>query len=251
MTSVKNIYDFLNSYAPVELQEDYDNAGFLCGKLDNCVNKVILALDATSDVISEAKEKGAELIITHHPLIWGKLSKVTGENTIGNKLFSLINNDISVISMHTNLDKILVNQVLIKSLAEGEYKKINDFMYSGCLDKPICMKQYLSICRDVLKNEGLRYYDSGKPVYKIACIGGAGDEGLYEAYIAGCDTYVTADIRHHVFLEAKELGINLIDGDHFNTENLAMISLANMLSKEFADVQFSVAESNLQVVHYA
>lgn len=251
MTYIKEILKYLTDFAPLELQEGYDNAGFLCGNQERPVNKVIIALDATSDVIREATDKGAELIITHHPLIFGSITKVTEDYSTGKKLINLVKSDISVISMHTNLDKVLVNKVLIESLGTVKHEQINEFMCVGYLERPMLMDDYIPVCKDALNNSSFRYYNSGKPVYKIGCIGGAGDEGIGDAFNAGCDTFITADIRHHVFLEAKELGINLIDGDHYNTEAVVLPALKEMLDKEFPDVKFVIAENDVQVVSYA
>ena len=251
MTEINDIYEFLTSYAPLELQESYDNAGFLCGSKKGSVSAVLLALDVTSDVINEAARRGCTLIISHHPLIFGTISSVTDETSTGRKLISLIKNGISVISMHTNLDKVLVNDVLIEALGAVNHDTLSEFIKCGCIDKPLLMADYIPFCKKALNNSSFRYYDSGRPVYKIACTGGAGDSGLYEVFSAGCDTFITADVHHHIWLEAKELGINLIDGDHFNTEGLVIPVLAGMLKKEFPGCDFMKAGSDTQVVQYA
>lgn len=251
MTTNNDIYRYLIEYAPLELQEDYDNAGFLCGDKEAQCRSVIMALDATSKVIDEAVSAGADMIITHHPLIWGSFKSVVCDDITGKKLNTLIKNGISVISMHTNLDKVLVNDVLIDKLGAVSVEKVNEFMRAGLLEKPMPMSEYAAFCSQRLNNSSVRYYDSGRPAHKVSCIGGAGDEGLREAYEAGCDTYVTADVRHHVYLEAAELGMNIIDADHFNTEDPVIPVLRDMLAEKFPEVSFSVAKSDIQVVRYA
>lgn len=253
MTKADSIFSFLNSIAPIDTQENYDNSGFLLGSSKKDVKKVLVSLDATSDVIREAEENNCELIITHHPLIWGSFKNILEENIIGNKLISLIKKDISVISMHTNLDKALVNDVLIRALGVSEYESVVglEFMKMGRLTKPISMGEFLPVCKSALRSGGLRYYDSGKAVHKIACIGGAGEDGLKDAFNAGCDTFITADIKYHVFLDAKEMGINLIDGDHFCTENPAMNVLVDKLNEEFPEVEFMLSKKHYQVIQYA
>lgn len=245
------IYDYLKEIAPLELQEDWDNAGFLFGSREEDLNGAILALDATSDVIEEAHEKKCNLIITHHPLIFGSISDVLQEDVTGRKLLLLGKYGINVISMHTNLDKTLVNEVLIKKLGVLTYEPGLDYMRVGYLEEPAVISDYLNFLKESLNNDGLRYYSCGKPVYKVAGIGGAGAEGLTDAFKCGCDTFVTADVKHHEWIAAKELGINLIDADHFNTENPVIPELHELLSRKYPSEKIFISEKNSQVVCYA
>lgn len=251
MITAKNIFDYLKELAPLDLQEEYDNAGFLFGNINSEVKKVLLALDVTSDVIKEAESQKYDLIITHHPLIFGKISNVLSDDPTGIKLLSLSKAEINVISMHTNLDKVLVNKELIKYLADGDFNQPLDYMCIGKLNAPVPLKQYITRIKSTLKAPGVRYYDAGIPVSVVACIGGAGDEGLKDAIEFGADTFVTADIRHHAFLAAKELKINLIDANHFSTENIVLFELKKLLENKFSNTAFDIAASNVMVVEYA
>ena len=111
--------------------------------------------------------------------------------------------------------------------------------------------QVLPFCMAVLKTSGLRYYDSGRQVCKLAVMGGSGGDSLETAYRLGCDTYLTADIKYHHFLEAQELGINLIDGDHFCTENLVIPVLAQRLRAAFPETEFTISKRHHQVIRFA
>ena len=248
--TVKDIYDYLTELAPLELQEDWDNSGFLIGNLQKNVTGILLALDVTSEVIAEAVRKNCNLIISHHPIIFHPLKNIQSGDDIGNRIISLTKNDISVISMHTNLDKTMVNDVLIKRLGVFTYEDNREFMKIGYLENAVSLSDYIERIKETLKCSGIRYYDAGKEVYKIACLGGAGDDELLKAFQSGCDTYVTADIRHHVWLMARELGINLIDADHFNTEDPAIHTLCHKLQKKFFDLEISVASSDTPVICY-
>lgn len=255
MTCVKDIYDYLNRFAPVSAQEDFDNSGLIVGDANAPVDKVILALDATGAVIDEAGSKGAQLIITHHPVIFGGFKKVLPSDPTGMKIYSLCRKGITVISMHTNLDKADggVNDALIRALGVSEPEPADPavpYIRYGCLDEKMPLSDYLEFCRTALKSDGLRYYDSGKPVHRIACIGGAGDFGISDVVALGCDTFVTADIRYHVFLEAAEYGINLIDGDHFCTENPVVSVLLERLAAEFPEVAFEVSGKHCQTARF-
>ena len=250
MVTAKDIFENLCVLAPLELQLGFDNSGFLFGRDAASVTKALLALDVTSAVVDEAIEQGAELVISHHPLIFSPLKSVTDE-----KLLRLARHQIGVISMHTNLDiaKGGVNDVLMAALGAQVQGGLDEY---GCgrvgrLDKAMPMEEFLPFCKAVLKTAGLRYYDSGRQVSKLAVMGGSGGDSLETAYRLGCDTYLTADIKYHQFLEAQELGINLIDGDHFCTENLVIPVLAQRLRAAFPETEFTISKRHHQVIRFA
>lgn len=249
MRKAGEIYEYLKELAPLELQMDFDNSGFQLGRLDAEVNKALLALDVTEEVVGEAIELGAQLIISHHPLIFSKLRSI-----MDTKLLRLAENRIAVISMHTNLDIATggVNDVLITLLgarADGPLDSDNCGRV-GELPEAQQFDSFLRFCKTALDSKGLRYYDAGRPVKRLAVMGGSGGDYIGCAVEKGCDTYVTADIKYHQFLEAKELGINLIDGDHFCTENPVIPSLCEKLRHEFPDVCFTVSASHGQVISF-
>ena len=254
MNTVKNIFEKLCEIAPLELQLDYDNAGFLIGRTDPPVEKALLSLDVTDDVVTEAVERGARLIVSHHPVIWEEMKSLTDLKPENEKILRLLEHGIAVISMHTNLDIAEggVNDVLLSLLgAENE----GPFDEEGCgrmgrLEKPLPLDEFLALCKEKLNTRGLRYYDAGRTVEHIAVLGGAGGSGLIGAWQAGCDTYVTADVKYSVFLQARELGINLIDGDHFCTENPIISVLARKLSEAFPDTAFLISERHDQTAHF-
>lgn len=250
MTKVKDIFNELCSYAPLELQMGFDNSGFLFGREEAAVSKALLSLDVTPAVVDEAAELGAELIISHHPLIFSPLKSVTDE-----KLLKLAANNISVISMHTNLDIAQggVNDVLMGALGASVDAALDqdDCGRIGSLPVAMSMEEFLGLCKTVLKSKGLRYYDSGRPVEKLAVMGGSGGDSVETAFRLGCDTYLTADIKYHQFLQAAELGINLIDGDHFCTENLVMPVLAERLAGCFKELSFIVSARHCQLIDFA
>lgn len=249
MKKVEDIFNYLNKIAPIENKEDWDNVGLLVGSMNNNVNNIILSLDATNDVIDDAIGNKCKLIITHHPLIFGSISNIIQDDILGNKLYKLISNNISVISMHTNLDKALLNKILIEKLGCYDCSQALDYMCIGYVEKTN-MNNFVSSCINNLQNESLRYYDANRKVNKIACIGGAGSSGILDAYNLGCDTFVTADIKHHEFLLAKDLKINLIDADHFNTENVIIHELYKLLKEKFSEIDIKISKNNTQVVSY-
>ena len=255
MTQVKDIYDFLCEEAPLELQMSFDNSGLQIGRLSKQVSKAILALDVTDDVLEEALECGAELIISHHPLLFKAVKSISDADPESERLLKLIESGIAVISMHTNLDIAQggVNDVLIRLLGAEPESGLDsaDCGRIGTLNEALSLNDFIEQCRKALNVNGIRYYDAGKAVKHIAVMGGAGGDSLDDAYAKGCDTYVTSDIKYHQFLRAAELKMNLIDADHFCTENPVMPVLCDKLKSAFPGVEFFVSKKHHAVIKFA
>ena len=253
MRTVDEIFSWLCTQAPLELQMDFDNSGFLLGHGSGPVSRALLALDMTKEVVEEASEMQAQLLISHHPLIFSPLKSVTEEGP-GEKALLLAERGIAAVSMHTNLDIAQggVNDVLIELLGAEAQEALDA---DGCgrvgeLKEPMALSDFLRLCKERLHTKGLRYVDAGREVRRLAVMGGSGGSALADALAKGCDTYVTADIKYNQFLEAKEKGINLIDGDHFCTENPVIPVLAERLRRQFPDVEFLVSQRHGQVVSF-
>lgn len=250
-----DIIEYLDSLFPLRLQMDFDNAGFLTGSKKQEVKRVLLALDVTSEVAAEAVENQCSLIISHHPVIWKAMRQVCDTDITQSILMSLIKNDISVISFHTNLDIAEggVNDVLINLLG-AECECPLDSENCGRIGTLRCgetsLHDFLATCKTALSANGLRYYDAGRPVHKIAVMGGSGGSEVETAYEKGCDTYVTSDIKYDRFLAARELGINLIDADHFCTENPVIPHLCGLLTGRFPQVEFIISKKHNQTVNF-
>ena len=255
MTTVQNVFDELCRIAPLELQMDFDNAGFQLGHADREVRRVLLSLDVTDEVAEEARDLGAELIVSHHPLIFSPLRSLCDTDAVQRRVLFLIENGIGLISMHTNLDIAEggVNDVLIRLLgAEPESALDADGCGRiGTLPEPVPLDAFLKRCKEKLGAEGLRCCPGGNPVSRLAVMGGAGAGSLEAAAALGCDTYVTSDVKYHQFQRAAELGLTLIDADHFYTENPIVPVLARRLSARFPDVSFSVSKRHRACICFA
>ena len=255
MTSINEVYDYLCELAPLSLQMEFDNSGFQVGRGRDPVRLALLALDVTNEVVEEAISLGAQLIVSHHPLIFNAPKRISDADPGTERLLRIMENRIAVISMHTNLDIAEggVNDVLIRLLGAEPLETLDA---SGCgrvgeLDTLYTMPDFLSRCKEKLQVSGLRYYDAGKPVHRLAVMGGAGGDSLEDAWKKGCDTYVTADVKYHQFLRAQELGINLIDGDHFCTETPVIPVLRDQLAARFPEISFFVSKRLRQTVSFA
>ena len=259
MAIVNDIYAFLNEIAPVRYQMDFDNAGFLVGDGSTAVERVLLALDITNEVIAEAAALHAQLIVSHHPLIFTPLRHATTDDLAGRKVLTLARYGISAICMHTNLDIADggVNDALMAALGaevtgglEPAGTAVDGSALTcgriGKLPEPMTMAEFLPYVAGHLHANGLRYVDGGLPVERLAVCGGSGGNMLELTAAKGCDTFVTADVKYDRFLAAKELGINLIDADHFCTENVVIPVLQTKLQRKFPNVTFAISQVHRQ-----
>ncbi len=263
MASVKTIRDYFEQIVPSYMKLDFDNVGMLVGFCDREVRTVIVALDITDAVIAEAVDASAQLILSHHPLLFEPLKRVTDDDLKGRKVIRLIENGISAICLHTNLDTVEggVNDCLMSALG-GRVTGLLDthgthpdgmpygIARVGELPAPVDFQEFLARTKQCLHSDGLRFVDGGKPVFRIACCGGAGGSDLWKAAEAGCDTYITADLKYDHFLAAKELGLNLIDGDHFCTENVVIPQLKRLMSERFPDLDVRISGVHRQTVRF-
>ena len=253
MANVADILDYIQTLAPTYMKEDWDNVGLNCGRSDRQVKKILVALDPFADVCEEAKEIGADLLVTHHALIW-KSGFVSDSNEQGRNTLFLIENGIAHINAHTNLDCVPggVNDILAEKLGLENIKVIGpkgtdeEGRPWGLLRQGVVMlqplEQFLPAVKAALGCEGLKYVNAGKPVCRVAVGGGACAGEMEQAAVAGCDTFVTADVRYNHFWDAKALGLNLIDAGHFHTENPVCAYVAKKLQEAFPNVEVVLSQ---------
>ncbi len=261
MTKVKDIVHYFENLIPPEMKMDFDNVGLLVGTGEAEVTCALCALDISNQVIDEAIALDAKIILSHHPMFF-ELKSVNDNSITGQKVVKLLRNGISAFCQHTNLDAVDggVNDALAKAIGvhtEGrldEHTASNGKAYGigryGHLEKPMALEEYAATVKNALNANGIRYYDSGTPVYKVALCGGSGSEYIEKALTLGCDTLVTADVKYHQMLDARELGLNIIDADHFCTENVVVPVLAEILKKGFPDVEVVVSKTWSQTAQF-
>ena len=262
MVHVSDILQFVETLAPRSMAMDWDNVGMLCGSKATPVTRVLVALDPFEHVCQEAAQWGAQVIVTHHPLIFKPLPNVTDETTIGRGLITLIRSDISAINAHTNLDQAPggVNDVLARKLGLANIQVITPCGTTeagepwGLLRMGEVPEQpldaFLNQVKTQLSCDGLRYVSGGKPVRKVAVGGGACGDGWKEALKAGCDTFVTSDIKYNQFWDAHDMGLNLIDAGHFHTENPVVAVLAEKIAASFPEIEVKISESHRDCMKY-
>ena len=256
MTTVNDILQFVETLAPRYMKMDWDNVGLLCGSRTTPVTRILVALDPFEHVCREAAELGAQLIVTHHPLIFRPLSAVTDETAVTRGLMELCRQGISAVNAHTNLDQAPggVNDVLAEALGLERITVLNPQGTDGA-DRPWgllrqgeireqSLEDFLSHVKQRLGTPVLRYADGGKPVRRVCVGGGACAGGLKEAVAAGCDTFVTSDVKYNDFWDAAEQGLTLIDAGHFYTENPVVAVLAAALREAFPEVDVKISEKH-------
>jgi dinuclear metal center YbgI/SA1388 family protein len=244
------------------MKMDWDNVGLLCGSKATPVTKVLVALDPFEGVCREAAQWGAQLIVTHHPVIFQAPKAITDETSVGRSILQLCAHGISAINAHTNLDCAPggVNDVLAKKLAlvnvqvvdpEGTDENGNEWGLLRMGEVPEQpLDAFLNRVKTLLGCEGLRYVDGGKPVRKVAVGGGSCAGEMLDALRAGCDTFVTADVKYNQFWDARDLGINLIDAGHFATENPVVSVLAEKIAGAFPEIEVKISETHADCMKY-
>lgn len=263
MATVNDILTFVESLAPRYMMMNWDNCGLLCGRREKPVKKILVALDPFRSVIEEAIEMGADLIVTHHPLIFGEEVKaVNGDTETGRCLLTLMEHGIAAINAHTNLDQAPggINDVLAQTLGLSEIQVLSPdgtdtmgrpygLLRAGFVEEQP-LEQFLAVVKENLRCDGLRYCDGGRPVRRVAVGGGSCGGAFAEAAAHGCDTLVTADVKYNQFRSAYEAGINLIDAGHFHTENPTMPVLAEKLRSAFPEVEVLFSENHRDCMRF-
>ena len=245
MTTIKEILEHLESLTPFELAESWDNVGLLVGDLSRTAKQVMTCLTITGDVVEEAISRGVDLIVTHHPLPFQALKKITADTTTGRLLLSLIEAKISIISPHTGFDSAQhgINQMLAEKF---ELQKIRPLICTnpedssigkgrvGKLSTPTDLEDFIERVKnafgmDTVKTVG----ETGQELQTVAVACGSGGTFLDDAIGLGCDTFITGEASFHACLEARTRQVVLILLGHFASERFALEVLAERLAVHF------------------
>ena len=243
MSKVIDFYNFIDSIAPFATQESWDNSGFLVGDGEKEVTNVLVALDATEDVLNEAAEKHAGLIITHHPVIFGALKEFHPKNIA----FLAAEKGIAIISAHTCLDIADggVNDCLADALGLKDVIKIDDgegLMRMGELENELSCEEFIEYVAEKISVGGIKYTPTDKMIRKVAVCGGSGGDLYPYAINAGADAFVTANLKHNQWIEIRRDGFCVLDAGHFCTENTVVDPLVEKLSVNFDDAVIIASE---------
>lgn len=237
---IKEMLNFLYTVAPKNLACEFDNIGLLVGDEDADIKGVLVSLDCFDEVIDRAEDLGANLIVTHHPVIFDGLKSVTADSLV----YKLIRKKISVISMHTNLDQTEggVNDALAEAIGLYDIEQVTAsdgfLIRKGYLDSSEDPYDFARHLKTALGG-GVKFTAGNRDITTVAVCSGSGGDFLYDAVNCGADAFVTADIKHHIFLEASRLGISLYDAGHFNTEDPIVSVLCRDIAGAFPELTVS------------
>ncbi len=244
--TVQTICDAMNRIAPKNLAEDWDNPGLLVGSPQQSVTKILICLDISDEIIDKAIEINAEMIVTHHPMIFKAIKNIRLDLPLGRKIATLIKNDISCFAAHTNLDSAKggVNDVLASKLNLIEVKPFDEELTLGRIGKlqrEMSAKEFAFHVKKSLKADNIRLINAGDfLISKVGICGGAGSEFISKAKFLGADAFVTGDVKYHEAQAAFENKIHVVDAGHFATEFPIVHALAKKIKNEFERLDIAV-----------
>lgn len=251
---VKELYACLDKIAPFEYQEEWDNSGLLVGDMEAEVKKILVTLDVTSDVIDMAVQSKADLIISHHPLIFSPLKKINSQNFISKRVLKLAQENIGLISMHTNMDATGLEEVTRELLKINKYKPlvenekfpnlgvgfgtVGKFIDESGNEVDITLREAVIRTKTGFMTDVVKVYgDLDSMVGKVAVCTGSGKSFIEDCLKNHCDLYITGDITYHDALDARERGLSIIDAGHFGTEIIFTELVSAFLKMNIPDVE--------------
>lgn len=260
MLRIHEIVSAFEAVAPLALQESYDNSGLIVGDRDAEVTRAMLCLDCTEAVVEEAIGKGCDIIIAHHPIVFGGLKRFTGGDYVQRTVIKAIQNNIAIYACHTNLDNVLrggVNERIAQQLGfdvervlrpiaadfgsfanQGGFVDSEVFRTAGAgilcnLQKPMNVLDFLQHVKERMGAEVVKYTKCDiEVVGKVAICGGAGSFLIGDALRAGADAFITSDVKYHEFFDAQGKML-LCDIGHYESEKYTIDLFSNILSAKF------------------
>lgn len=248
MSTIGEIYRYIDGFAPFSTAMEFDNAGLLAGDAGAPARTALLSLDITPDVVREAAREKAELVVSHHPVIFQPLKALRP----GTAPYLLARYGIAAVCAHTNLDMARggVNDCLAARL--GLRNTIPAALdgpsglraaLAGETDREYEPREFAAFVKKALGCDGLFFASGGRKITRAGVCGGGGSEYFYDAASHGCQAFVTGEAKHHELIDAKNMGVTLVVAGHFYTENVVMEPLRERLQKAFPDVAFRAAKA--------
>ncbi len=246
---IKEITDFLETIAPLEYQERYDNSGYIVGNRENEFTGAVICLDSTEEVIDEAISLRYNLVIAHHPIIFQGIKKLTGKTYIGRTILKAIKNDITIYAIHTNLDNSFANGVSTKIASKLEFNNLEildpkpEFLIKNkevgtgviaTLDKEMGEMEFLKYLKQKLNLNCIKYTGlRGESIKRVAICGGACSFLLKKALRSDVDVFVTADFKYHEYFDAENKLI-IADIGHYESEIFTIELVFDILTNKFS-----------------
>ena len=237
------ILEMIQEMAPFELAESYDNVGLLAGHPDRPVEKILVALDLTEGAVREAQNMGAQLIVTHHPILFRGRKNLREDDAEGAAVCAMIRAGIGLIAAHTNFDNANpgVNDALAEVLELSDVQVIAQGIRMGFLQKNATPETIGTYVEKRLGGKARVYSASShNPVRRVAVCGGAGGGFWKEAAQSGAQVFVTGEISYHDALSAIAEGLCVVEAGHYETEHIALKLLADGLQARINEVEYNV-----------
>lgn len=264
MPTVQDVTRYLEQIAPRHYQESYDNAGLITGRPGWEVTGVLTCLDSTEAVIDEAVEKGCNLVVAHHPIVFRGLKSLTGSNYVERTIISALKQDVAIYAIHTNLDNVfrngvnerigqalgLVNTSLLAPKNTDEEEREIGSGLIGELPQPMGETNFLQFLKQRMQAGCIRHTAlRNREVRRVAVCGGAGGFLLQQAIAANADFFVTADYKYHEFFDA-EGRLVIADIGHFESEQYTIDLLQELITEKFPTFAVRSTRVKTNPVHY-
>jgi dinuclear metal center YbgI/SA1388 family protein len=260
MTSISDIITFLQSIAPYELQEDYDNSGLIVGKPSTIVKGVLFSLDSTEAIVDEAIALGANLILAHHPIVFKGLKRFNEANYVEKTVIKAIKNDIAILSIHTNLDNVMggVNSMIADKLGlvsrailqeKKGYENIGAGIV-GTLESPLKIIDFVDMVKDKMEIKTMKStHWCHEYINRVAVCGGSGSFLLNAAKKSGAQVYISADFKYHEYFDAEN-DLIILDIGHYESEKFTIDLLYALISKKFTNFAAHYTKIDTNPVKY-
>lgn len=249
----KEVAAIIEEFAPLYKQEEWDNAGFCIGSPETDVTGILVGFDCTLDLLKEAVAKGANMVITHHPLIFRGIKKISPEKWLGAVITFAIKNDLIIYAAHTNADKVMAG---VSDLMADKLSLVNrDFLDEGGLgivgdlQKPMASEEFISFVKtqynlSIVRSSKL----NDKEIKRVALCGGSGSSLIENAISSGADVYITGDLSYHNFFTEKDFMV--IDMGHYESEIYIVDKFIALLKKKMHNFAILKADNNNPVYYY-
>ncbi len=261
--TIKDITDYIEELAPLNYAEDFDNVGLLIGDSNSKVTGVLVTLDSLEETIDEAIAKNCNLIVSFHPIIFSGLKKLNGNTYVERVVLKAIKNDIAIYATHTALDNVetgvsgricdvlgLTNTEILLPKSSIKTQEVIGMGMIGEL--PIAMDEnvFLKFVKTRMKTACVRHSETlGKPIKKVAVLGGSGSFAIPNAIASNADAYISADFKYHDFFKAEKQLI-LVDIGHYESEQFTKNLLVEYLSKKFTNFAIILSEKSTNPIYY-
>lgn len=249
----KELVGPIEAFAPVSLQESWDNCGFSVGNPYKEVKKALVALDCTEEVLEEAIEEGCDIIITHHPLIFKGVKSITPDNAVGRIITKALKNDMAIYAAHTNMDKASegVSAIMAHRLGLEDMEPLTDEALGlvGNLPQQMSAEELIKVVKEKF---GVEYVRCSQPleeqISRVAVCGGSGHSFIGGAMAKGAQVYITGDITYHQFYCEK--GFMIMDIGHYHSEYGVVALFADILCKNFSNFAVLTSRKNNNPIYY-